>query len=59
MYLGFIIWIIGLPVFMNALFTLASAVIWIPQILYWKNSEEKQLEVKYRDYQEYKKRTWF
>ena len=57
MYLGFIIWIIGLPVFMNALFTLASAVIWIPQILYWRNSEEKQLEVKYRDYQEYKKKT--
>lgn len=59
MYLGFIIWIIGLPVFTNAAFTLASAIIWIPHILYWKSSEERQLAKKYKDYQEYKKRTWF
>ena len=59
MYLGFIIWIIGLPMFTNAGFTLASAIIWIPHILYWKSSEERQLAKKYKDYQEYKKRTWF
>ena len=59
MYLGFIIWIIGLPIFTNAAFTLASAIIWIPHILYWKSSEERQLAKKYDDYQEYKKRTWF
>ena len=59
MYLGFIIWIIGLPVFANAAFTLASVIIWIPQILYWKFSEERQLAEKYTDYQDYKKRTWF
>ncbi len=59
MYIGFIIWIIGFPVYMNAGFTLASAVIWIPQFLYWRRSEEKQLEKKYKEYPEYKKRTWF
>ena len=59
MYSGFIIWIIGLPIFMNSLFTLASAIIWIPQILYWRITEERQLERKYKDYQEYKKKTWF
>ena len=59
MYLGFIIWIIGFPIFMNAAFTLASAIIWIPQILYWRVSEERQLEKKYKDYQEYKKKAWF
>jgi len=59
MYLGFIIWIIGLPVFFNSPITLASAIIWIPQILYWRGSEERQLEGKYKDYQEYKKKTWF
>ncbi|MFC1909086.1 methyltransferase family protein [Chloroflexota bacterium] len=59
MYLGFIIWIVGLPIFTNAGFTLASAIIWIPHILYWKSSEERQLAKKYEDYQEYKKRTWF
>ena len=59
MYFGFIIWIIGFPMFTNAAFTLASAIIWIPQILYWKISEEKQLVKKYKDYAEYKKQTWF
>jgi len=44
---------------MNALFTLASAAIWIPHILYWRVSEERQLEKKYENYQEYKKKTWF
>lgn len=59
MYLGFIIWIIGLPIFTNAAFTLASAIIWIPHILYWRSSEEKELEKKYKEYREYKKKTWF
>ena len=59
MYLGFIIWIIGFPIFTNAAFTLASAIIWIPQILYWKSSEERQLAKKHKGYQEYKKRSWF
>ena len=59
MYSGFIIWIIGLPIFMNATFALASAIIWIPHILYWRLSEERKLERKYDGYQEYKKKTWF
>ena len=59
MYLGFIIWIIGFPIFTNATFTLASAIIWIPQILYWRTSEERRLLEKYKDYQEYKNKTWF
>jgi protein-S-isoprenylcysteine O-methyltransferase Ste14 len=59
MYLGFIIWIIGLPIFTNATFTLASAIIWIPHILYWKSSEERHLAKKYKNYQDYKEKTWF
>ena len=59
MYFGFIIWIIGFPIFMNAGFTLASAILWVPQILYWRKSEEKQLANKYKDYEDYKKQAWF
>ena len=59
MYFGLIMWILGFPVFTNAAFTLTSAVIWIPQILYWRYSEERQLVKKYKDYPEYKKQTWF
>jgi len=59
MYYGFILWILGLPIFMNSPFTLASSVIWIPQLLYWGKSEERELEEKYEEYRDYKKKTWF
>jgi len=59
MYLGFILWIIGFPLFMQSLITLASSLIWIPQIMYWKTSEESKLEEMHKEYREYKKRTWF
>lgn len=59
MYLGFTMWLVGLPLFIESLFTLASAAIWIPQILYWRLSEERQLARKYEGYEEYKKKTWF
>ena len=58
-YLGFILCIIGFPVFMQALTTIASGIIWISHIMYWKILEEKELEVKYEEYEEYKRRTWF
>lgn len=59
MYLGFILWIIGFPVFTRSLLTFASSIIWISHIVYWKILEEKELEKKYESYREYKKKTWF
>ena len=59
MYLGFIIWIIGFPIFMQKLLTLLSSIIWIAHFIIWKVIEEKELERKYPDYKEYKKKTWF
>ena len=59
MYIGFILWIIGFPVFTRSLLSLASSVIWIPNIVFWKMLEEKELEKKYEEYREYKKKTWF
>ncbi len=59
MYLGFILWVIGFPVFMQALATLTSAALWIPFLIFWKILEEKGLLEKYKEYREYKERTWF
>lgn len=59
MYFGFILWIVGFPIFMQAFATLASGIIWIACFMYWKILEEKELEEKYDEYKEYKKRTWF
>ncbi|MBN1466158.1 isoprenylcysteine carboxylmethyltransferase family protein [candidate division KSB1 bacterium] len=59
MYLGFTLWVIGFPLFLQKLYSLYSAIIWITFILIWKALEEKELERKYPDYQDYKKKTWF
>ncbi|MBN1155815.1 hypothetical protein JXB12_12925 [candidate division KSB1 bacterium] len=59
MYLGFIIWIIGFPIYLEKRWSLFSSIIWIFHILIWKRLEEKELGVKYPEYLEYKKRTWF
>ena len=59
MYLGFIIWIISFPIFMQKTLALLSSIIWITQIMIWKVLEEKELEKEFPDYEEYKKRTWF
>ena len=59
LYLGFILWVIGFPIFMQSLVTLASGLMWTIYFLYWKTLEEKELDRKYEEYGEYKKRTWF
>ena len=59
MYIGFIIWIIGFPIFMRSVVTLASSAIWILHIIHWKTLEERELEKKYKEYKEYRRKTWF
>jgi protein-S-isoprenylcysteine O-methyltransferase Ste14 len=59
MYLGFILWVIGFPVFTKSMITLGSSVLWIVCFIFWKVLEEKDLEKKYPEFREYKKKTWF
>ena len=59
MYLGFSIWVIGFPLFLQRARALASAVLWIVQFLVWKTTEERELMAKYPEYREYRERTWF
>jgi len=59
MYLGFIFWIIGYPVFQQAQTSLFTSIIWILNILFWRKIEEMELESKYSNYIEYKKKTLF
>lgn len=59
MYLGFILWAIGFPLFLQSMLTLASAVLWIVHFLMWKILEEKELQRRFSWYREYKARTWF
>ena len=59
MYLGFVIWVVGFPVYKGSVVTLVSSVVWIAHFIYWKVLEERRLERESEDYQEYKKKTWF
>jgi len=57
MYLAFILWIIGFPVFFGALFSFMLSFVFIANILFWRNLEEKELEKRFLSYMDYKKTT--
>ena len=59
MYLGFILWLIGFPIFFGALSSLILAPLFITNILFWKYLEEEELERRFSTYLDYKKTTLF
>ena len=59
MYLGFILWLIGLPVFTGALYAFILAFVFIANVLFWRYLEEKELVERFSSYMEYKKTTIF
>jgi protein-S-isoprenylcysteine O-methyltransferase Ste14 len=59
MYLGFICWLIGFPVFQGAVFSFLLAFIFISNVLFWKYLEEIELEKRFTGYSQYKKTTFF
>jgi protein-S-isoprenylcysteine O-methyltransferase Ste14 len=59
MYLGFILWSIGFPLFFDAPFALMLGLLFIMNILFWRLLEEIELEKRFSSYREYKRTTWF
>jgi len=59
MYLAFILWLIGMPVFYGAYFSLALAMLFIANVLYWRHLEELELVSRFSGYREYRNRTIF
>ena len=59
MYLGFICWLIGAPLFFGAAISFALAVLFIANVLYWRHLEEIELEKRFVGYKEYKVKTIF
>jgi protein-S-isoprenylcysteine O-methyltransferase Ste14 len=59
MYFGFILWLIGFPVFFGSLYLLGLSFLFIVNILFWKYLEELELEKRFPSYLEYKKTTLF
>jgi protein-S-isoprenylcysteine O-methyltransferase Ste14 len=59
MYLSFILWFIGYSVFSGSLISSIVSIVFIVNVLFWRFLEEKELEVRFPAYSEYRKRTWF
>jgi protein-S-isoprenylcysteine O-methyltransferase Ste14 len=59
MYLAFILWLIGFPIFFGALFSFILSKVFIANILFWRYLEEKELEKRFLSYMDYKKTTIF
>jgi protein-S-isoprenylcysteine O-methyltransferase Ste14 len=59
MYLGFILWLIGFPVFFEGYFSMVLSLLFIANILFWRYLEEKELGKRFSEYSNYKKSTIF
>jgi protein-S-isoprenylcysteine O-methyltransferase Ste14 len=59
MYLGFILWLIGFPIFFGALFPFIISFLFIGNVLFWRYLEEKELVKRFPTYSAYKKTTLF
>jgi protein-S-isoprenylcysteine O-methyltransferase Ste14 len=59
MYLAFILWLIGMPIFYGALFSIALSLLFIANVLFWRHLEEMDLISRFSGYMEYRKRTLF
>ena len=59
MYLGFILWSLGFPVYFGAGFSFILAFAFIANILFWRYLEEIELDKRFPNYKEYKVKTLF
>lgn len=59
MYLGFILWLAGFPIFTGAVYSALLAVPFILNILFWRHLEEIELAKRFPEYKGYRIKTWF
>jgi protein-S-isoprenylcysteine O-methyltransferase Ste14 len=59
MYLGFILWLIGLPMFYGGMYSFFLLVPFIANVLLWRHLEDAELVKRFPLYQQYKNVTIF
>ena len=59
MYAGFILWLLGMPVYCGGLYSFVLCLLFMANVLFWRHLEEKELESRFPAYIEYKKTTLF
>lgn len=59
MYLGFILWLLGFPIFFGALFSFLLSLLFIANVLLWRYLEEDELIKRFSPYADYMRKTVF
>ncbi len=59
MYLGFLLWLIGLPIFYGAVYSFIIGILFSFNVLYWRHLEEIELVNRFPGYISYKAKTIF
>jgi protein-S-isoprenylcysteine O-methyltransferase Ste14 len=59
MYLGFILWLVGMPLYGGEKISFALCIAYIANVLFWRYLEEKELIHRFPDYPAYRKTTFF
>jgi protein-S-isoprenylcysteine O-methyltransferase Ste14 len=59
MYLGFLFWLIGLPIFYGGLYSFIISIPFIINVLFWRYLEEIELVNRFSEYESYKRKTFF
>ncbi len=59
MYLAFILWLVGMPLYSGGYWVYVLAVVFITNVLFWRHLEERELLNRFPGYLEYKKKTFF
>ncbi|MBK7031607.1 MAG: DUF1295 domain-containing protein [Bacteroidales bacterium] len=59
MYLAFVFWLIGAPLYYGSILSLILSFVFILNVLFWRNLEEKELGARFPSYAEYRNTTIF
>jgi protein-S-isoprenylcysteine O-methyltransferase Ste14 len=59
MYLAFILWLLGLPIYFGSIYSFALVFLFIANVLFWRHLEELELGKRFPGYKDYKKKTFF
>jgi len=59
MYLAFLLWLLGLPIYFGGLYSFTLALLFIANVLFWRHLEELELLERFSGYSDYQKNTFF
>lgn len=59
MYFGFILWLVGFPIYFGGMVSSVFGLVFIGNILFWRNLEEIELDHRFSGYKTYKAKTFF